>query len=100
MADPLIYILVTFTAKSGELGIGTLEAIAVPKDFHDQSFDHQLEQLKGFIGTKKVIGINWPKFPSNPGWNLPVQSTTKSRSQVQHEVRSCKVISFSGSTTS
>ncbi|XP_045025288.1 uncharacterized protein LOC116935911 [Daphnia magna] len=95
MADPLIYILVTFTAKSGELGIGTLEAIAVPKDFHDQSFDHQLEQLKGFIGTKKVIGINWPKFPSNPGWNLPVQSTTKSRSQVQHEVRSCKVISFS-----
>lgn len=57
MADPLIYILVTFTAKSGELGIGTLEAIAVPKDFQDQSFDHQLEQLKGFIATKKVIVI-------------------------------------------
>jgi hypothetical protein len=57
MADPLIYILVTFTAKSGELGIGTLEAIAVPKDFPDQSFDHQIEQIKAFIGTKKVIGI-------------------------------------------
>jgi hypothetical protein len=50
MADPLIYILVTFT-KSGELGIGTLEDIAVPKDFHDHSFDHQLEQLKVFIAT-------------------------------------------------
>jgi hypothetical protein len=56
MADPLIYILVTFT-KSGELGIGTLEATAVPKDSHDHSFDHQVEQLKGFVGTKKVIGI-------------------------------------------
>ncbi|KAK4006358.1 hypothetical protein OUZ56_011512 [Daphnia magna] len=90
----MVYILVTFT-QNEELGIGTLEAIAVPKDFRDQSFHHQLDQLRGFVGTKKIIGINWPKFPSNPGWNLPVESTTKSRSPVQHDMRSCKVITYS-----
>ena len=56
MADPLVYILLNFT-KNDELAIGTLEAIAVPKDFHDESFLHQLQQLRAFVGTKKVIGV-------------------------------------------
>nr|CAH0102196.1 unnamed protein product [Daphnia galeata] len=86
MADPLVYILLNFT-KNDELAIGTLEAIAVPKDFHDESFLHQLQQLRAFVGTKK--------FPIIPGWSLPADSTTSTRSPVQYEIRSCKVITFS-----
>ena len=56
MADPLVYILLSFT-KNDELAIDTLEAIAVPKDFHYESFLHQLQQLRAFVGTKKVIGV-------------------------------------------
>jgi hypothetical protein len=56
MADPLVYILLSFT-KNDELAIDTLEAIAVPKDFHYESFLHQLQQLRTFVGTKKVIGV-------------------------------------------
>jgi hypothetical protein len=56
MADPLVYILLSFT-KNDELAIDTLEAIAVPKDFHYESFLHQLQQLRTFVGTKKVISV-------------------------------------------
>ncbi len=56
MADPVVYLLVNFP-QNDELAIGTLEAIAVPKDFRGESFLHQFDQLRLSVGTKRVIGI-------------------------------------------
>lgn len=55
---PTIYILLRFT-QIDELGIGTLESIALPKDFSEHTFSHRLSLLKEFAGSKKIIGVQY-----------------------------------------
>ena len=77
------------------MAIGPLEAKAGPKNFRDESFLHQLEQLKVLLvsskhiafyfiysyGSKYLFTYSWPKFPISPDWRLPAESTT----HVDHE---------------
>lgn len=55
---PTVYILLRFT-QFDELGVGTLESIALPKDFSEHTFVHRLNLLKEFAGSKKIIGVKY-----------------------------------------
>lgn len=55
---PSVFIFFSSTGNEElSLGIGTLESIVLPKEYCELSFLNQLNQLKGFIGTKKTVGV-------------------------------------------
>ncbi len=59
----------------------------------------EFTQRKDLQSVQVIYLFSWPKFPINPGWSLPVDLITTSRSQVLYDMRSCKVITYSGDTT-